>query len=156
MTMTPELAADLRTLLAASRVLSLGVLVENAVHVGFLPYALDEDGTSLLVHASKLARHTRGLLPGAEFSALIHQSDAGQGDPAQLRRVTLHGRVVPLARDTPQYLEARRRYLARLPWSAPTFQLGDFGLFALRVETGRYVGGFAQAVDVRAEDLRVG
>jgi putative heme iron utilization protein len=136
------------------RVLALGVLVDGEPTVGFLPYALDEDGTSLLVHASRLARHTRGMLPGAEFSALIHERDDGAGDPFQLRRVTLQGRIVPLARDAGPWLEARRRYLERLPWATPTFQLVDFGLFALHVETGRYVAGFAQAADLRAQDLR--
>jgi putative heme iron utilization protein len=154
--MTPEQAADLRALVAGQRVLALGVLVEESPHVGFLPYAVGGDGATLLVHASKLARHTGGLLPGAEFAALIHESDRGDGDPAQLRRATLHGRVVPLARDTGPYLEGRERYLARLPTAAVTFQLGDFALFALHVESGRYIGGFAQAVDVRAADLRGG
>lgn len=152
--MTPEQAAELRALVAGERVLSLGVLVEGEPYVGFLPYALDEQGTSLLVHASKLARHSRGMLPGAGFSALIHERDDGAGNPAQLRRVSLQGRIVPLARDSQPWLEARRRYLERLPWAATTFQLGDFGLFALRVEAGRYVGGFAQATDIRAQDLR--
>lgn len=154
--MRPEQAAELRDLLTRERVLSLGVLVEGVPYVGFLPYALDGDGTSLLVHASRLARHTRGMLPGAEFSALIHERDDGEGDPAQLRRVSLQGRIVPLARDSQPWLDARRRYLERLPWAATTFQLGDFGLFALRVEAGRYVGGFAQAADVRPHDLRDG
>ena len=128
--MTAEQAADLRALIARQRVLALGVVVEESPYVG--------------------------LLPGAEFAALIHEGDRGDGDPLQLRRATLHGRVVPLARDTDPYLEARERYLARLPTAAVTFQLGDFALFALHVESGRYIGGFAQAVDVRAADLRDG
>jgi putative heme iron utilization protein len=154
--MTPEQAVDLRALVADQRVLALGVLVEESPYVGFLPYAIGEDGATLLVHASKLARHTRGLLPGAEFSALIHESDSGEGDPAQLRRVSLQGRVVPLSRDTAPYVEAREHYLARLPSAEVTFQLGDFALFSLHVESGRFVGGFAQAVDVRPADLRGG
>ena len=154
--MTAEQAAELRALIARQRVLALGVVVEESPYVGLLPYALGDDHATLLVHASKLARHTQGLLPGAEFAALIHDGDRGDGDPLQLRRATLHGRVVPLARDTDPYLEARERYLARLPTAAVTFQLGDFALFALHVESGRYIGGFAQAVDVRAADLRDG
>jgi len=154
--MAPEQLAEARTLIASARVLALGVLVDSEPHVGFLPYAVGEDPATLLVHASKLARHSRGLLPGAEFSALIHESDGGEGDPLQLRRVILRGRVVPLARDTSAYHEARARYLARLPTAEITFRLGDFTLFALHVESGRYVGGFAQAVDLRATDLRGG
>jgi putative heme iron utilization protein len=154
--MTPEQSAELRALIAGERVLALGVLVEEEPYVGMLPYAVGEDAATLLVHASKLARHSKGLLPGAEFSALVHEADCGEGDPLQLRRVVLQGRVVPLARDSHVYVEARERYLVRLPSAAVTFQLGDFALFALHVESGRYVGGFAQAVDVRAADLRGG
>lgn len=154
--MAPEHAAEARALIAGARVLALGVLVDSEPHVGFLPYAVGEDPATLLVHASKLARHSRGLLPGAEFSALIHESDRGEGDPLQLRRVILQGRVIPLARDTGVYHEARARYLARLPTAEITFRLGDFALFALHVESGRYVGGFAQAVDLRGADLRGG
>jgi putative heme iron utilization protein len=154
--MTPEQLADARSLIAGARVLALGVVVDGEPHVGLLPYAVGEDPATLLVHASKLARHSRGLLPGAEFSALIHESDRGEGDPLQLRRVILQGRVIPLARDTGVYLDARARYLARLPTAEITFRLGDFTLFALHAESGRYVGGFAQAVDLRAADLRGG
>ena len=152
--MTPELAVELRALVARARVLALGVLVEGAPHVGFLPYAPGEDGTVLFVHASRLARHTQGMLAGADFSALIQQPDPGQGDPAQLARVTLHGRIRPLARNTDPWAEAHHRYLERFPASARTFELGDFTLYALHAESGRYVAGFAQAADVRPEDLR--
>lgn len=154
--MTPEQSTDLRALIAGERVLALGVLVEGEPYVGMLPYAVGEDAATLLVHASKLARHSKGLLPGAEFSALIHEADCGEGDPLQLRRVVLQGSVVPLARDSHVYVEARERYLVRLPSAAVTFQLADFTLFALRVESGRYVGGFAQAADLRAVDLQGG
>jgi putative heme iron utilization protein len=154
--MTPEHAAGARALIAGARVLALGVLVESQPHVGFLPYAPGEDPATLLVHASRLARHSRGLLPGAEFSALIHESDRGEGDPLQLRRVILQGRVVPLAHETAAYREARERYLARLPTAEITFRLGDFALYALHAESGRYVAGFAQAIDLRAADLRGG
>jgi len=154
--MASEHSTEARALISSARVLALGVLVDSEPHVGFLPYAVGVDPATLLVHASKLARHSRGLLPGAEFSALIHDSDRGEGDPLQLRRVILQGRVIPLARDTGVYHEARARYLARLPTAEITFRLGDFTLFALHVESGRYVGGFAQAVDLRAADLRGG
>lgn len=151
--MTPEQSTELRALVAGERILALGVLMEGEPYVGMLPYAVGEDAATLLVHASKLARHAKGLLPGAGFSALIHEADCGEGDPLQLRRVVLQGRVVPLARDSHAYAEARERYLVRLPSAAVTFQLADFTLFALRVESGRYVGGFAQAADLRAADL---
>ena len=38
--------------------------------------------------------------------------------------------------------------------SEQTFQLGDFNLYRLRFEKGRYVGGFARAVNITAQDVR--
>lgn len=151
--MTPEQSRQLHLLLQEARTLSLAVLVDGAPHVGLLPFARSADGCALLVHASRLARHSRGLGAGAAFSALVHAADDGTGDPLQVARVTLDGHVEPLQRGTPAYVEARAAYLERLPSSAVTFELGDFTLYALRVEGGRLVLGFAQALDVAPEDL---
>ncbi|MCU0621053.1 MAG: pyridoxamine 5'-phosphate oxidase family protein [Gemmatimonadales bacterium] len=151
--MTPRQRAALAALLEQRRVLALGVLVDGAPHVGLLPFARSSDGTTLMVHASRLARHARGLAAGAPFSALVHADDDREADPLQVARATLEGTVEPLPRGTSAYAEARARYLARLPSSAVTFELGDFQLYALRVERGRLVLGFAQALDVLPEDL---
>ena len=53
----------------------------------------------------------------------------------------------------PEYNESRQRYLDRFPSSEQTFTLGDFNVYQLRFESGRYVGGFAQAVNVTPRDL---
>ena len=142
----------LRDLLDRCRVLSLGVLVDGAPYVGLLPFATTADRHSLLVHASGLARHTRGLGDGAPYSALIHLPDA-EGDPLQIGRVTFSGEVRRLQERTPEHDAARDRFLARFPDSAQTFELGDFGLYALRMREGRLVAGFARARNVSPGDL---
>ncbi len=142
----------LRDLLDGCRVLSLGVLVDGAPYVGLLPFATTADRQALVVHASGLARHTRGLGDGAPYSALVHLPDAG-GDPLQLGRVTFSGEVRRLEDGTPEHAAARERYLARFPDSAQTFELGDFHLYALRVREGRLVAGFARARNVSPGDL---
>ncbi|HEY5676697.1 MAG TPA: pyridoxamine 5'-phosphate oxidase [Myxococcales bacterium] len=147
-------AADtalLRELLEVPRVAALGVLVEGAPYVGLLPFAVAADRQALLVHASRLARHTRGLLAGAPFSALVHAPEAPGADPLQLPRVTFLGSVAPLAGD--DEAEARARYLARFPGAEQTFTLPDFALYALRIREGRLVAGFARARDVSPGDL---
>jgi putative heme iron utilization protein len=151
--MTPEQRHILHDLLATERVLALALVVDGEPHAGLLPFALAPDRAALLVHASRLARHARGLVPGAAFSALVHRADRGDADPLQLPRVTLEGTVVPIPRDAPAWPAARDAYLARLPSAAVTFQLGDFGLHALRIEGGRLVAGFAQAVNVAPADV---
>src|SRR5512135_431833 len=75
-TMNAEDTTLLRQLLHGSRVLALGVLVDGAPYVGLLPYASSADHRALLVHASGLARHSRGLGDGAPFSALVHGPEA--------------------------------------------------------------------------------
>jgi len=150
-------AADadvLRALIAEQRVLSLGVLVDEAPYVGLVPFALAADRCALYIHTSALARHSRGLMAGAPFSALVHAPDDPGGDPLQVPRLTLNGTVRPLGDDAPEHQMARATYLARFPESEPTFALGDFGLHALEVSGGRLVVGFARARNVSRQDLR--
>ena len=151
--MTTEDTNVLRDLLDDTRVLSLGVLVEGVPYVGLLPFATSRDRQSLFVHASGLARHTRGLTDGAPFSALLHAPDDPSGDPLQVPRLTLDGVVRLLAAGTPDERAARDRYLTRFPDAAQTFELHDFGLYELRVRSGRLVAGFARARNVSPGDL---
>ncbi len=150
--MNTEDAALLRQLLD-QRVLSLGVLVDGAPHVGLLPFAVTDDRRALIVHASGLARHTKGLHDGAPWSALIHLPDDPAGDPLQVGRVTLTGDVRRLPERTPEHDAGKARFLARFPDAAQTFALADFGLYALHVRGGRLVAGFARARDVSPGDL---
>jgi hypothetical protein len=150
---SPEDAGLLRDLLERQRLLALGVLVDGEPYVGLLPFAVAGDYSALVVHASRLARHTRGLGAGAPFSSLLHLPDAPDRDPLQVPRVSLQGEVRPLAAGTPESVDARDRYLARFPGSAGTFDLDDFGLYALRIREGRLVAGFARARNVSLGDL---
>jgi putative heme iron utilization protein len=151
--MKPDDAALLRQLLEVPRVAALGVLLDGAPYVGLVPFAVMPDRQALVVHASRLARHTRGLASGAPFSALLHAPDAPGADPLQLPRVTFLGAVQPLAEGSADEAVARERYLTRFPDAAQTFALPDFALYALRIREGRLVLGFARARDVSRGDL---
>jgi heme iron utilization protein len=151
--MKPDDAAALRQLLEVPRVAALGVLVDGAPYVGLVPFALAGDRQAFFVHASRLARHTRGLLAGAPYSVLLHAPDAPGADPLQLPRATFLGSVAPLTTGSAEEVAARKRYLARFPESEQTFALPDFALYALRIREGRLVAGFARARDVSAGDL---
>ncbi len=143
----------LRSLLRERRVLTLGVVVGAAPVLGLLPFAATADGSAVLVHASALARHTRGLVPGSSAAVLIHAPDAPGAAPLQVPRLTLDVEVQPLSRGTPAFDEGRAVYLTRFPEAEVTFGLGDFQLFALRVRSGRLVAGFGRAHDVSVADL---
>jgi hypothetical protein len=146
----------LHELLTRERVLSLGVLVEGKPYVGLLPFAVTPDFRAVLIHASQLARHSRGLLPGAPFSAMVHRSDRPEDpalDPLQIPRLTVHGKVVRLERDSADHDLAARAYVEKFPDSARTFALGDFNLYQLELAHGRLVAGFARARNVSADEI---
>jgi len=143
----------LRRLLVERPLMALGVLVEGAPYVGQVPCALTAEG-ALLVHVSRLAKHARGLSPGARWSGLLQLADGGHADPFQCPRLTLEGGVESLAPSDPRHDQARATYLTRLPSGAVTFQLGDFTLYELTVERGRLVAGFGRTLNLTAQHLR--
>ncbi len=143
----------LRHLLTEVRVLSLGVLVEGEPYVGLLPFVVGDRYQSVLVHASDLAKHSRGLEAGAPFSVLIHGVDVPDGDPLQVARVTISGIVRKVQRTDAEYPGFRDAYIERFPTSERTFMLGDFFLYSLEFQRGRLVAGFARAVNLRPESF---
>ena len=114
----------------------------------------DPDLVGGLLHLSRLAAHTRHLLadPGASLS--LSEVDDGREDPQTLARVTLEGEATPLDRDAAEWTAARDRYLARYPAASQWFKFSDFTLFHFTIARARYVGGFANAHTLRADDLR--
>ncbi len=151
--MKPEELDLLEELLTANRVLSLGVMVDGRPHVGLLPFVVAADRQSVLVHASQLARHSRGLQPGSQFSILIHAADHPEADPLQVTRVSISGTVQLVAQTDADYEASRDTFIDRFPSSELTFTLGDFNLYRLHFERGRLVSGFARAVTLGPESF---
>jgi heme iron utilization protein len=143
----------LRELLTATRVLSLALIVDDAPVIGLLPFAATPDFRALVVHASQLARHTKGLLDGAGFDALLHEPVLEDVDPLQVKRVTLRGVVRVPERGTPAHDALRRVYLMRHPEAEPITALGDFAFYVLVIEGGRLVTGFGAAANVTPDAL---
>ncbi|HSM51838.1 MAG TPA: hypothetical protein VLA75_10590 [Thermoanaerobaculia bacterium] len=142
---TPELEL-LASLLRDERVLSLGVLVEGAPLVGVLPFLAAPDLGSMVVHSTRLARHSRGLVPGAPCSGAIHRPDCTADDPLRLPRLLFEGRVEEVGEEEAAALAPL--WVARFASAAMTVQLGDFGFHRLRIESGRLVAGFGRAFGV--------
>lgn len=152
--MDPSERDLLHHLLTERRIASLAVLVEGKPFASMVPFALTEDGSTALVHASAMARHSAGLQAEAPFALLIHELDsAPEKNPAQLGRITLEGTVRPLDREEPAYAAGQHSYLEKFPKSQITFQLGDFTLYELRIEAARLVAGFAKTLDLTPQDI---
>lgn len=147
--MKAEQVEGLRGLLASRRVLALAVLVDGEPAIGLLPFAVTAEFDALLVNASHLARHTRGLVDGARFDALVHEPDTSEADVLQIPRVTLRGRVVLREPASEGYAADEGRYLERFPEAAAIVrELGGFRVYRLQLEAGRYVSGFAGALNL--------
>ncbi len=151
--MEQEELSLVKKLLTECRVLSLGVLVDGKPHVGLLPFVSAADYRSALIHASQLARHSRGLQPASPFSALIHASDEQQNDALQVPRVTISGTVQLVAQADADFEGSRQAYIDLFPSSAQTFHLGDFNLYRLHFEWGRLVSGFARAITLSPDSF---
>ncbi len=152
--MTPEDSARLRGLLLGQRLVSLGVVVDAQPVVGLLPYAVSDDRSALIVQASALARHSKGLVAGAPWSGVVHEPDGAGMDPLQVPRLHLEGIVEPLAADRREREAAERAFLARFPHAATTLQLPDFTLYRLEIRGGRMVLGFGRALNLSASHFR--
>ncbi len=152
--MEPEELSLVKRLLTDRRVLSLGVLVDGKPHVGLLPFVAATDYRSALIHASQLARHSRGLQPGSPFSVLIHACEEQEDDALRVPRVMISGTVQLVAQVDADFEASRQAYIDRFPSAERTFLLGDFNLYRLHFEWGRLVSGFARAITLGPDSFR--
>jgi putative heme iron utilization protein len=108
----------------------------------------------VLIHLSNLAPHKRQLIANPRCSLLIAAPDPGTGEVMALPRVTLQGTAALIPKGTPDYEQAKARYLAKLPTSSVMFSLVDFDLFRITPAHGRFIAGFGRIVAFEAAELR--
>lgn len=152
--MLKSTARLIRRLLDDERLLSLAVLVDGAPFAGLLPFVPVPDHSGVMIHASRLSRHSAGLADGARAAVLLHEQDGPDKDPLQIKRVSFECDVRPLPRDGEAWLAGRERYLARFPDGRITFRLGDFTLYRLDFRQGLLVAGFGRAMEIAPGDIR--
>jgi heme iron utilization protein len=136
---------------AALATLTFTVMGARVPQTSMVAYAI-ADG-SLIFHVSRLAAHTRAMIGHPVAALAVSRPDRGDGDPQELPRVLLQGRVTLLERGSPAEAEAAHAYVARLPAAADRLQLGDFLFVRFTPLEVRYVGGFAQAATLKWSDV---
>lgn len=154
----PRLTSALRALLAAQRVAALGTLGDDgAPFVSMVPFAVDAQDRSLVIHISGLAAHTRNLQRTPRASLMVCQAEV-TGEPVHaLPRVTLDVQAADAAAGADAQA-CRNAYLARFPEAEPMTALGDFRFVRLRPLGARQVAGFgaARSLDVAELALALG
>ena len=110
--MLKSTARAIRALLDGERILSLAVLVDGAPFAGLLPFVPTSNYSGVIIHASRLSRHTAGLAAGARAAVLLHEQDGPEKDPLQIKRASFECDVHPLERNG-EDLDRRARALPR-------------------------------------------
>lgn len=151
--MLKSTARAIRELLDGQRVLALAVMADDAPYAGLLPYVILPLYAGVMIHASRLSKHTQGLAADARVGVLLHEQDGPNNDPLQLKRATFECVVSPLERGSEAWQEGRARYVERFPGSRITFRLADFTLYRLEFQRGLYVGGFGRAIELPPREL---
>lgn len=151
----PRLTRDLRTLLNTQRVAALGTLGQDGLpFVSMVPFALEPNSASVVIHVSGLAAHTRNLQAAPNVSLLVMQSETANEPVHALPRVTLIGQATALERGSALWSASRVAYLARFPEAEPMTELGDFMFVAIQVSGARQVAGFGAARSLDGEVIQ--
>lgn len=151
--MNPSESARLVELIRTQRWGALAWADRDGPGISYVAYACDMGLTHVWLHLSTLAPHTGRLLEDPRCALGITAPDGGHMDPQLLPRVSLRGVVSRVAPEAPEYADGRALYLAHLPHAEQSFGFGDFVLMRMRVIEARYIGGFARAYRLSAEQL---
>jgi putative heme iron utilization protein len=152
----PRLTKELRSLLDRQRVASLGTVGDDgAPFVSMVPFAIDGQSASLVIHVSGLAAHTHNLQARERVSVLITQSEVPTEPVHALPRVTLRGHAKVLARGTKDWEACSSAYLARFPDARSMTELGDFRFVAIAITDGRHVAGFGAARSIGSDEVQL-
>jgi putative heme iron utilization protein len=149
------LTQELRSLLDRQRVASIGTVDDDgAPFVSMVPFAIEAQSASLVIHVSGLAAHTHNLLARERVSVLVTQSEVPTEPVHALPRVTLQGHAKVLARGTMEWETCSSAYLARFPEALSMTELGDFRFVAIAFTDARHVAGFGAARSIGSEEIK--
>ncbi len=130
-------AASLATALAADGGRPYASLISVAFDCDLAPLMLFSD----------LSDHTRNLAKDDRASLLIEEASSLK-NPQTGPRASLVGRIAKTADE-----RHKRRFLARHPEAALYADFADFHVFRLGLERIHYVGGFARALWLKADEV---
>jgi putative heme iron utilization protein len=151
--MKEEAAAKAAELIGRCRVGALGTLHEQAPAVSMTPYSLLQAPFAFIVLVSGLSAHTRDMVADRRVALMVMEPERDDANVHALARVSVQGEARPVRPGDAHHAAARAGYEARFPGMRELFDLGDFGLFAIRPTAIRVVAGFAQAHSVAPESL---
>lgn len=143
----------LARIIRETRIAALGTLHDGEPNLAMVAYAFAQDFSAFYIHISKLGKHTKDMENDPRVSLLITEADDRRADPQTLARVSMRGAAKMLPRTDPGYAQIKKVYLERFPEAEQLFSLGDFNIWKITPEGGRFVAGFARAFNLVPEAL---
>ena len=143
----------LADLIRSTRVAALGTLHDGEPNLAMVAYAFVEDFSAFYIHVSKLGKHTTDMETDPRVSLLITETDDHRADPQTLARLALRGIAEMLPRTDSGYAQVKNVYLDRFPEAEQLFGLGDFNIWKITPQGGRFVAGFGRAFNLAQETL---
>lgn len=145
----------LSQLIRSARYAAIGTVCEGAPFVSMILFAASPDLQAFYTLISRLAQHTRDIERDPRVSLMLVESgDDVSDDPQQLARVSISGEAHPISPTDPAYESIKSLYLEKYPQTGFNLTLADFSFFRITPRAVRFVGGFAQAFNLSAEDLK--
>ena len=135
------------------RTLQLATVSANGMpHASYSPYVFLPEGYYILV--SDLAQHGQNLKVCQHVSIMMIEDEDKAKSIYARRRLSFDAQAIHVERDSATWLKVLSAMEDRLGEMASNLsQLGDFHLYHLKPERGRFVKGFGKAFDITEEDM---
>jgi len=140
-------------LLAEYKTVSLATCDTDGVpQVSYTPVAIDAEH-NIYIFVSELSEHTSNLFKRPRASLMLIEDESRTKQLFARNRLTLEGRVAPIARDHQEWAKAADVYRARFgKFFDQLAQLRDFHMFVVKPEKARIVIGFGAAFEIAIPD----
>jgi putative heme iron utilization protein len=89
----------------------------------------------------------------AQVGLMICETTRTNVNPQTLARLSVMGKASLLSPMSTEYEVAKEQYLDKYPFAKMNFQLGDFALYEIGLESARYVADFGKAFSLSAEEM---
>ncbi|UUM31367.1 heme utilization protein HutZ [Vibrio japonicus] len=135
------------------KTLQLATISEQGIpNATYAPFAFDSHAYYILV--SDIAAHGRNLKTNRNVSILMIEDESECKQIYARKRLTFDTRAELVERNTDSWQQGVSALHARFGDIIENLsQLGDFNLYRLVPDSGRYVKGFGQAFEISGNDL---